>query len=89
MVYSTTKNMNEFGTLLEKLDTPHMYCMDNVLHITAKNDHLDSWYNGAFSGVTNDAEDINMDEVVERSTMEKVRSLVEYFSWSNQELDNL
>ena len=81
--------MRKSFTLLEKLDIPHIYFLDHVLQLTTKNDYLVSWYNRAVSGVANDAEDINLDEVVELFTMAKVQSLMEYFLRSNQELDNL
>ena len=71
VVSDTTSNMNKFGTWLEKLDISHIYCKDHVLQITANNSYLDSWYNRAFSGVANDADDPNMDEVVEPFTMAK------------------
>ena len=38
----TTSNMKKFGTLLEKLDIPHIYCTDHVLQITANNSYIDS-----------------------------------------------
>ena len=72
MVSNITSNMNNFGTLLEKLYIPHIYCTDNMLHLTYNNDCLDSCYNRVVSGVANDADDINMDEVVELHTMAKV-----------------
>ena len=86
---NTTSNMNKFGTLLEKLDIPYIYCTDHVLQLTDKNSYLDSCYNEAFSGVENDSEDLNLDEFMELSTMAKLQSLVGYFSRSNQVLDNL
>ena len=86
---NTTSNMNKFGTFLEKLDIPYIYCTDHVLQLTDKNSYLDSCYNEAFSGVENDSEDLNLDEFMELSTMAKLQSLVGYFSRSNQVLDNL
>ena len=61
VVSDTTSNMNKFGTLLEKLDIPHIYCTDHVLQLTAKNAYLDSWYNETVAAgvATNDAEDLN------------------------------
>ena len=84
-----TRNMNKFGTLLEKMDILHIYCTYHVLQITVKNAYLASWYSGAVYGIENDAEDFNMDEVGELFNMGKARSLVEYFSLSNQVFDNL
>ena len=37
----------------------------------AYNEYLVSWYNGAVSDVSNDAEYLNLDEVVEISTVVK------------------
>ena len=77
VVSNTAISMNKFGTLLEKLDIPHIYCTDYVLQIIENNSYLYSWCNGAVSVVSNDAEDLYMDEVVELSTIAKVRSFVE------------
>ena len=60
-----------------------------MLQLTAKNSYLDSWYNGAVSGVANDSGDIYLDEVVKMSTMENAQSLAGYFSRSKQVLANL
>ena len=86
---NTTRNMRKSFTLLEKLDIPHIYCPDHVLQLTTKNDYLASWYNRSVPGVANDAEDTNLDEVVELFTMANVQSLMEYLLRSNQELGNL
>ena len=37
VVSNTAISMNKFGTLLEKLDIPQIYCTYHVLQITAKN----------------------------------------------------
>jgi hypothetical protein len=57
-----------------RLDIPHIYCTDHVLQLMAKNAYLDSWYNGAAVGVANYADDLDLDEVMELSTMAKARS---------------
>ena len=89
VVSGTTSNMEKFSTSLEKLDIPHIYCTDHVLHLTAKNNYLVSWYNREVAGVLNYAEDINLDEIVELSTTAKAPSLVDYFLRSNQAMADL
>ena len=42
-----------------------------MLYLVPNNYYLDSWYSGAVAGIANDAEGINLDEVVELSTTVK------------------
>ena len=76
VVYNNTSNTKKFGILLEKLDILQIYCTDHVLQLMAENAYVDSWHNRAVSGVENDADDLNMSEVVELPNMEKVGYLV-------------
>ena len=66
VVSDTTGNMNLFGTMLEELGIPHIYCTDHLLHLIARK---------AFYSKKNSY--CNSYEV-----MKKVRELIKHFHGS-------
>jgi hypothetical protein len=90
-VWSHSHRHSDSETVRLVLNIPHIYCIDHVLQLTAKNAYLDSWFKVAVVGDASLAPTANLalDEVVELSTMAKARLLVQYFSRSNQALASL
>jgi hypothetical protein len=90
VVSDTTGNMNKFGMKLEEQNIPHIYCTDHVIQLTAKKAYLDEFYNIAHGAGNDDDEDLPPNNLeAEIHTMAKARTLVEFFSRSNQSTEAL
>jgi hypothetical protein len=96
VVSDTTGNMNKFGMKLQEQNIPHIYCTDHVIQLTAKKAYMDEFYNIAHGGAAGNDNDDDEDLPpahnnlqAEISTMAKARTLVEFFSRSNQSTEAL
>jgi hypothetical protein len=82
--------MNKFGMKLEEQNIPHIYCTDHVIQLTAKKAYLYEFYNVAHGAGNDDNKDLPPNNLeAEISTMAKARTLVEFFSRSNQSTEAL